>query len=92
VLRYATATLTVTAVIKLQMDQVAPAPTLTTVGEMMEINDIISGKLQKPQGTPEAECSRIRLAFGKPQSPICTWSHQGNGVPNSFPIKQLKPD
>jgi len=38
--------LTVKAVIKPQMDQYAPVTALTTLGELMEIRDSVSGKSQ----------------------------------------------
>jgi len=34
--------MTVTGVIKCEMDQIAPAPALTTFGVLMEILDIVS--------------------------------------------------
>jgi len=73
------------------MDQFAPAPAQTTFGELMEIHDIVSAKLQILQGTSQAESSHTRLATGKPQSYIRISSLSPGTVPNSSPIKQLKP-
>jgi len=73
------------------MDQFAPAPVLTTFGELMEILDIVSAKLQMPQGTSQAESRHTRLASWKPRSYICIVSLPPDVEPNSSPIKQSKP-
>jgi hypothetical protein len=71
---YKTATLTVTAVAKPHMNQLAPASVLTTGGELMEIADIISAKLPMPHGTSQVASSQMRLACWKTQSCILIWS------------------
>ena len=44
-----------------------------------------------PQGTSQADISHMRLASGKPQSQVDISALTPNAVPNSLPIKQLKP-
>jgi hypothetical protein len=87
---YETATLTVMADIQLQMDQFATAPALTTIGELMEILDIISAKSQMQQGSSHVESSHRRLASGKPQCYICILSLQPNAVSNWSLIMQSR--
>ena len=89
---YRTATLQVTAVDKPQMDQFAPAPAQTTLGELMEILDVIRAKSLMLQGTSHAESSHMRLAPRTPQSYICILSPEPEVLPNSSLIKQSKPD
>jgi len=78
------------AVNKPQIDQFAPAPALTSCGELMEILDIISAKLQMPQGTSHVKSSHMRFPSGKSQSYIFIFSPPSDTVPNLSLIKTLK--
>jgi hypothetical protein len=73
------------------MDLLACAPVLTTSEELMEIQDIVSARLQIPQGTPQAASSDIWVASGKSQSYIRILCHLPGTVPNSSLVIQSYP-
>jgi hypothetical protein len=72
------------------MDQFSPATAPTTFGELMEIHDSVSGKLQCRKEHPKYG-SHMRLAYGKPASYIGILALITDAIPNLQPIKQLKP-
>lgn len=63
----ATAESTVVVVVKLQMEQFAPASALAIFGELMETLDIVPRKWQMLQGTSRQLHSHMRLNSRKPQ-------------------------
>jgi hypothetical protein len=73
-----------------QIDQFAPAPALTTFGELMQILDIVSTTSQMPQATSQAESCHMRLASRKRQSNIGISSLPPDMVPSLSPVKQSK--
>jgi len=66
--KYGTSKLMVPAVVQLQTNEAAPAPPLTTFGELMDSHDIVPGISQTPQGTFQPGSSHITLGLVKPQS------------------------
>jgi len=58
-MKYGTTELTVPAVVKPQTDSTAPAPSLTTFGELMQGLDIVPGQSQMPRVTSQQGSSQM---------------------------------
>jgi len=67
-MNYGIAELKVPAVVKLQIDMTAAAPSPTTFGELMQTLDIVGGQSQMPAVTSRPGTSQMRLGLEKPQS------------------------
>jgi len=65
--KYGTSKMRVPAIVEPQTNQDAPAPPQPTVGELMEILDIVPGISQRPQGTSRQGSRHIRLGSVKQQ-------------------------
>jgi len=81
--KYGIFELRVPAVVQPQTNDDAPAPPLTTFGELMESVDIGPGISQRPQGTSRPGSSHIRLGSVKPQSKLNIPSGEPAAEPDS---------
>jgi len=89
--KYATAELTVLAVIKLQTENVATRTAQKTLRELMETLDIIPGTLQMAQWTSWSGMRHMRLGSSKPQTHQYIAYHPPNEVPDLSLTKKAKP-
>jgi len=89
--KYGTSELKIPAVVQQQTNDDAPAPPLTTFGELMEGLDIVPGISQRPQGTSRPGSSHIRLGSVKPQSKSSIPSGEPAAEPDSSTLLNAKP-
>ena len=66
--KYGSSALRVLEVIQQQTDDDAVTPVLTTIGELLECLDIVTGILQMPQRTPQPGSSHSNVGSVKPLS------------------------
>jgi len=89
-MNYGTAKLRVPVVVKLQTDDVAAAPALTTFGELVEYLDIVPGISQILQGTFPQGSIQMRPGSGKARSDKGIAYLAPDMDPNSWSIQTLK--
>jgi hypothetical protein len=89
--KYGTSELMVPAVVQPQTNDDAPAPPLTTFGQLVVSFDIVPGILQMPQGTSRPGSSHMRLGSVKPQSKSTIPSGEPAAEPDSSTLLKAKP-
>jgi len=89
--KYGTFELRGPAVVQPQTKDDAPAPSLTTFGELMESVDVVPGISQRLQGTSRPGSSHIRLGSVKPWSKSSIPSGEPAAEPDSSTLLKVKP-
>jgi len=82
-MKYGTTELKVPAVVKPQTATTAATPSPTTIGELMQVLDIVPGQSQMPQVRSQQGSSQTRLGLEKPQADNHILSLMPDVVPDS---------
>jgi len=90
-MKYGTTELKVPAVGKPQTDMTAATPLPTTLGDLMQALDIISGQSQSQQVTSAQGSSQMRLGSEKPLTDNHIVPSMPNAVPNLSQVEIAKP-
>ena len=89
--QHSTSELRVPAVIQLQTDDYAAAPSETTFGELLMSLELVPGISQMPQGSSRPGSSHIRLGYVKPQSNTSIASYEPAVDRDTSPLLKAKP-